>query len=72
VVTPATSQGELVALFLKKAAEPPPEANLILARHLQSRESRDLEHAVAEAVRQYVAPGNYRLPTPPELLPPLG
>jgi hypothetical protein len=31
VPTPALSQEELVALFLKKAAEPPPEANLILA-----------------------------------------
>jgi hypothetical protein len=66
------SKEELVELFLKKAAEPPPEANLILARHLQSRESCDLAQAVAESVRQHVAPGSYRLPTPPELLPPLG
>jgi predicted anti-sigma-YlaC factor YlaD len=66
------SKEELVELLLKKAAEPPPEANLILARHLQCRESRDLAQAVAEAIRQYVAPGSYRLPTPPELLPPLG
>jgi hypothetical protein len=66
------SKEELVELFLKKAAEPPPEANLILARHLQSRESCDLAQAVSEAIRQYVAAGSYRLPTPPELLPPLG
>jgi hypothetical protein len=66
------SQEELVALFLKKAAEPPPEANLILARHLQCKESCDLAHAVSEAIRHYVPPGSYRLPTPPELLPPLG
>ena len=66
------SQEELVALFLKKAAEPPPEANLILARHLQCRESCTLAQGVAEAIRQYVAPGSYQLPTPPELLPPLG
>jgi hypothetical protein len=66
------SQEELVALFLKKAAEPPPEANLILARHLQCKESCDLSRAVSEAIRHYVAPGSYRLPTPQELLPPLG
>jgi hypothetical protein len=66
------SKEELVELLLKKAAEPPPEANLILARHLQCRESRDLAQSVVEAIRHYVAPGSYRLPTPPELLPPLG
>jgi hypothetical protein len=66
------SQEELVAIFLKKAAEPPPEANLILARHLQCKESCDLAQAVSEAIRKYVASGSYRLPTPPELLPPLG
>jgi hypothetical protein len=66
------SQEELADLFLKKAAELPPEANLILAMHLQCRESCDLAHAVAEAMRQYVAPGSHRLPTPPGLLPPLG
>jgi hypothetical protein len=66
------SQEELVALFLKKAAEPPPEANLILARHLQCKESRDIAQSVAEAIRHYVPPGSYRLPTPTDLLPPLG
>jgi hypothetical protein len=72
VPTPALSQEELVALFLKKAAEPPPEANLILARHLQCKESCDLAQAVSEAIRKYVESGSYRLPTPTELLPPLG
>jgi hypothetical protein len=66
------SKIELVELFLKKAAEPPPEANLILARHLQCKESCDLVQAVSKAIQQYAAPGSYRLPTPPELLPPLG
>jgi hypothetical protein len=66
------SKEKLVELFLKKAAEPPPEANLILARHLQCRESCDLAQAVSKAIQQYAAPGSYRLPTPPELLPPLG
>jgi hypothetical protein len=65
-------QEELEELFLKKAAEPPPEANLILARHLQSRESCDLAHAVSEAIRRHVATGTLRLPTPPDLLTPLG
>jgi hypothetical protein len=66
------SKEELVALFLMKAAEPPPEANLILARHLQCKESCDLAQAVSKAIQQYAAPGSYLLPTPPELLPPLG
>jgi predicted anti-sigma-YlaC factor YlaD len=66
------SQEELADLFLKKAAEPPPEANLILATHLQCKQSRDLAQAVAGAIRQYVAAGSDRLPTPPDLLPPLG
>jgi hypothetical protein len=66
------SQEALAELFLKKAAEPPPEANLILARHLQSRESCDLSRAISEAINRYVATDSPRLPTPPELLPPLG
>jgi hypothetical protein len=66
------SQEELVAFFIQKAAEPPPEANLILARHLQCKQSCTLAQAVSEATRQYVTPGSYQLPTPPELLPPLG
>ena len=50
------SKEELVELFLKKAAEPPPEANLDsgeaspIERILRSRTSR------LEAIRQYVAP----------------
>ena len=70
--TPAMSQEELAQMFLEKAAEPPPEANLILARHLQSRESCDLAHAVSEAMSRHVATGTHLLPTPPDLLPPLG
>jgi hypothetical protein len=66
------SQEALVELFLKKAAEPAPEANVILARHLQSRESCDLARAVSEAIGRYVATDTPWLPTPPELLPPLG
>ena len=42
------SKEKLVELFLKKAAEPPPEANLILARHLQCKESCDLAQVVSE------------------------
>ena len=66
------SQEALAELFVRKVAEPPPEANLILARHLQSRESCDLAHAVSEAINRYVGTDSHRLPTPPELLPPLG
>jgi hypothetical protein len=66
------SKEVLAALFKQKAAEPPPEANLILARHLKCRESCDLAHAVSEAMSRHVAAGSHRLPAPPDLLPPLG
>jgi hypothetical protein len=66
------SREELEELLLKKAAEPPPEANLILAKHLKSRESCELARAVSEAMSRHVATGTHRLPTPPDLLPPLG
>jgi hypothetical protein len=66
------SQEALAALFIQKAAEPPPEANLILVEHLKCRESCDLAHAVSEAMSRHVAAGSHRLPTPPDLLPPLG
>ena len=62
---------ELVALFMSKAAEAPPAANLILARHLQCKESCDLSSAIAEATQRYAGTERTLLPTPPELLPPL-
>lgn len=40
---------ELAAWFMAKAAEAPPAANVILARHLQCKEACDLSSAVAEA-----------------------
>ena len=62
---------ELVALFMSKAAEAPPAANLILARHLQCKESCDLSSAIAEATQRYAGRDRTLLLTPPELLPPL-
>ena len=69
--TPTMSQEELAAKFLKKAAEPPPAANLILARHLQCKESCDLSSAIAEATQRYAGTDRTLLLAPPELLPPL-
>jgi hypothetical protein len=66
------SQEALAELFLKRAAEPPPQANQILASHLKCKESCDLAHAVSEAISRHVAAGSHGLPTPPDLLPPLG
>jgi hypothetical protein len=66
------SKEALATLFIQKAAEPPPEANLILASHLKCRESCDLAQAVSEAMSRHVAAGSHRLPAPPDLLPPLG
>ena len=62
---------ELAALFMAKAAETPPAANLILARHLECKESCDLSSAIAEATQRYAGTERTLLPTPPELLPPL-
>ena len=62
---------ELAAWFMTKAAEAPPAANLILARHLQCKESCDLSSAIAEATQRYAGTERTLLPTPPELLPPL-
>jgi hypothetical protein len=62
---------ELAALFMTKAAEPPPAANLILARHLQCKESCALSTAVAEATQRYAGQDRILLQAPPELLPPL-
>jgi len=56
---------------MAKSAEPPPAANLILARHLQCKESCTLASAVAEATLRYAGAERTLLPTPPELLPPL-
>jgi hypothetical protein len=62
---------ELAALFMAKAAKAPPAANLILARHLQCKESCELSSAIAEATQRYAGTERTLLPTPPELLPPL-
>ena len=65
------TRDELAALFMAKAAEAPPAADLILAMHLQCRESCDLSNAVAEATRRYAEANRTLLLTPPDLLPPL-
>ena len=62
---------ELAALFMAKAAEAPPAANLILARHLQCKESCDLSSAIAEATQRYAGKDRTLLQAPPELLLPL-
>ena len=67
----AKEREELVDLFLKEAAELPPDANLILARHLQSKESCEIACAVVEAMRQSAGRDIVPLPAPIELLSPL-
>ena len=49
---------ELVALFAMKAAAPPPEANKLLVRHLQCKESIRLAGAPSG---KSVLPGSGRL-----------
>ena len=65
------TRDELAALFMAKAAEPPPAASLLLARHLESKESRTLSSAVAEATQRYAGTDRTLLLAPPDLLPPL-
>ena len=65
------TRDELAALFMAKAAEAPPAADLILAMHLQCRESCDLSNAVAEATRRYARTDKIPLVAPADLLPPL-
>ena len=63
---------ELLELFAAKAAAPPPETGRMLARHLQCKESLQLSHCVAQAMDRFAAADSHPLPTPTELLPPLG
>ncbi|KAA6465318.1 hypothetical protein DYQ86_05090 [Acidobacteria bacterium AB60] len=61
----------LIALFEARASAPPPEANQMLVRHLQCKDSLLVSRAVAEASDRYVGNDNQLLTTPTELLPPL-
>jgi hypothetical protein len=66
-----TTREELVAVFAMKATAPPPEANKLLVRHLQCKESIQLAGAVRQAMDQHVGTDSVPLSTPSELLPPL-
>jgi hypothetical protein len=63
---------KLLALFARKATEPPTEANQILVRHLKCKESVHLAHAVSEAIDRFPGNDSQSLAAPSELLAPLG
>jgi hypothetical protein len=65
------SRDELLALFAIRATAPPPEANLLLARHLQCKTSVQLAQALAEALHRFGGNDPHPLEAPSELLPPL-
>jgi hypothetical protein len=67
----AMSREELVAVFEARAAAPPPEANRLLARHLQCKTSVKLAAAVRDALGRYAGDDPLLLPAPSTLLPPL-
>ena len=67
-----TTAADLLALFAAKAAAPPPESSQMLVRHLQCKESLKAAHCLTEAMDRYDAGEAHPLPTPTELLPPLG
>jgi hypothetical protein len=62
---------ELVAVFEAQATAPPPEANRLLARHLQCKTSIKLAVAVRDALGRYAGDDPLPLPAPSTLLPPL-
>ena len=72
MAAPPLTPEELITLFAAKATAPPTEANQLLVRHLQCKESVDLVRSVFEAMDRYTETGSQRLQTPIELLPPLG
>jgi hypothetical protein len=65
------SRDDLLALFAEKATAPPPEANQLLAGHLQCKASLRLTSAVSAALNVYPGSDPVSLPTPSPLLPPL-
>jgi hypothetical protein len=65
------SREDLLALFAERATAPPPEANLLLARHLQCKTSVRLAQALAEALHRFGGSDPHPLEAPSELLPPL-
>jgi hypothetical protein len=65
------SRDDLLALFAEKAIAPPPEANQLLARHLQCKTSIRLASAVLAALNVYAGSDPVPLSTPSPLLPPL-
>lgn len=65
------SRDDLLALFAKKATAPPPEANQLLARHLQCKASLRLASAVSGALNVYLGSDPDPLCAPSPLLPPL-
>jgi hypothetical protein len=65
------SREELLAVFAARAMAAPPEANLLLARHLQCKTSVRLAQAIVEAVRCFGGSDPHPLEAPSELLPPL-
>ena len=65
------SREDLLALFAEIATAPPPEANLLLARHLQCKISVQLAQTFTEAVRCFGGSDPHPLDAPSELLPPL-
>ncbi|MFL6305897.1 MAG: hypothetical protein ACJ72H_20390 [Candidatus Sulfotelmatobacter sp.] len=65
------NRDDLLALFAEKATAPPPEANQLLARHLQCKTSLRLASAVLGALNVYTGSQPVPLPTPSPLLPPL-
>jgi hypothetical protein len=67
-----TTAEELIALFEKKATAPPPESNLMFARHLQCKQSLAVSRILAEAMGRHAGADSDPLAVPPDLLPPLG
>jgi hypothetical protein len=68
----AITKEALIALFEAKAMALPPESSIILARHLQCKESLTVARILTEAMNRYAGDDSRPLAAPRELLPPLG
>ena len=67
-----TTSADLLALFAAKASAAPPESSQILVRHFQCKESLKATHCLTEAMNRCATGDGHPLPSPTELLPPLG
>jgi hypothetical protein len=66
----AMTTSDLLALFIRKATEPPLKSSQMLVRHLQCKESLKAAQSLTEALDRFGGRDDHPLSAPPELLAP--